>query len=53
MFKLGSKRRRTKQEIADAREEERLRQEGIDSKAAEIQHLTQQLQEAQAIHEKK
>ena len=39
MFHLGSKRRRTKAEISEAREEERLRQEGVNRQANEIAAL--------------
>lgn len=48
MFKLGAKRRRSKAEINEQKEEERLRQEGLDRKAQQIQELTQRLQAAEA-----
>ena len=43
MFKLGAKRRRTKAEIDEAREEERLRQEGEDQKLQQIAALQARL----------
>lgn len=47
LFKVGSKRRRTKVELEESKEEERLRQEGIDTKARQIEELTQRLQQVQ------
>jgi len=41
LCKVGSKRRRTRQEILDHREEERLKQEGMEGKLAQIDALTQ------------
>ena len=45
LWKLGAKRRRTKVEIAEEREEERLRQEGVNRQAQQIEELTQRLQQ--------
>jgi hypothetical protein len=39
MMRLGAKRRRTKVEINEAREEERLRLEGVNRQANEIAAL--------------
>ena len=44
-LKIGSKRRRTKAEMAEAREEERLRQEGVDRQAQEIAGLQERMRE--------
>ena len=44
LLKAGSKRRRTKVEILESKEEERLRQEGEDRKAAHIRELEEHLQ---------
>ena len=48
MFKLGAKRRRTKAEIDEAREEERLRQEGEDQKLQQIAALQARLAQVEA-----
>jgi hypothetical protein len=48
LFKLGAKRRRTKVEVQEAKEEERLRQQGVDRQAAQITELTQRLNQIQA-----
>ena len=50
MLKPGAKRRRTKAEIDEEREEARLRQEGQDRQAAQIAELTARLQ---AVEEEK
>jgi hypothetical protein len=47
MMRVGAKRRRTKVEIAEAREEERLRLEGVNRQATEIAALQQQLLQVQ------
>ena len=43
LFKLGAKRRRTKVEVQDAKEEERLRQQGIDRQSEQIAELNRRL----------
>ena len=45
LCKVGSKRRRTRQEILDDKEESRLKQEGMEGKLAQIDALTQRCSE--------
>ena len=45
LLKAGSKRRRTKVEIAEEKEEEALRQEGLDRQSQQVIDLQQRLQQ--------
>ena len=45
LCKVGSKRRRTRQEILDDKDEERLKQEGMQGKLDQINALTQRCAE--------
>ena len=48
LLKVGSKRRRTQQEIQDQKEEAKLKQEGMEQKLAQINSLMQRCEELEA-----
>ena len=51
MLKAGSKRRRTKVEVEEAKEEERLRREGRERQQQQILELQEQLRQMQQAQE--